>query len=559
MFGLALLTARRLGAKGFAAIVLCLVAAVASHSRMLPRPETLAAVLLGAYLWILERRRQGGGDATLALPALALVWANVHISYFLGLFVLGTHAGWATAVARRPPPAHPGRLWGVLAGCVVTSFVNPFGWRALWEPFAFALRGRSELVYRTIDELQPLSFTDSWMELTPLVILLWPALWLWRASRGRRDPLELVLLVVLFALAWSSRRFVGFFAVAMAPYAARAACEWVGGLTRPASGRAPGWAAAGAATALCALAAAPTLLWSHRRLGIGIDPAAEYRGVCDFIERHDVRGRMFNHFHVGGYLLWRLWPDRLPFTDIHQAGTREDMTAYVLALHRREAWERLAARREFDHVVLDRTFQAESLAVFLESDPRWSAVFVDDVGLLFLRRGASHDALIERYGYRRLLATPAGWAQVAGRAEQDSSLRRELGAELDRAIAESADHQSLCAMRADLALLDRDYGAARRYLERAHQEPAAIPRYHERLGLAALGEGDAAEALRQFRLQLRRWPGAADLEARIGEAHLAMGDTAAARAQFLRELAKHPGSPLARARLEALGAPSRAE
>jgi len=54
----------------------------------------------------------------------------------------------------------------------------------------------------------------------------------------------------------------------------------------------------------------------------------------DFIARNGIRGRFFNHFELGGYLLWRFWPerDRLPFMDVHQAGTRRERSAYTQAL-----------------------------------------------------------------------------------------------------------------------------------------------------------------------------------------------------------------------------------
>ena len=37
--------------------------------------------------------------------------------------------------------------------------------------------------------------------------------------------------------------------------------------------------------------------------------------AAEFLERNDVTGRIFNHFHLGGYLAWRAWPgrERLPF------------------------------------------------------------------------------------------------------------------------------------------------------------------------------------------------------------------------------------------------------
>jgi len=36
-------------------------------------------------------------------------------------------------------------------------------------------------------------------------------------------------------------------------------------------------------------------------------------GAADFIIKNDLRGRMFNHYNLGGYLIWRLAPERKVF------------------------------------------------------------------------------------------------------------------------------------------------------------------------------------------------------------------------------------------------------
>jgi hypothetical protein len=445
-FGLALLAARRLGARGFSAVAVCMLAAVAARDRMEPRPETLAAVLLGTFVWILERRRQGGGDATWALPLLSLVWANCHISAFLGPLLVGLHAAWGSWEARGRSDVRPRRLWLVLFACVAAWFLNPFGARAVWEPFAFALEGRQHLVYRTIRELQPVSLGERWRELIPAALLLWPALHLGRALRGRWDPLEAALLVAFSALGWSSVRFVGTYAVVMAPYAARAACELLGswrGSARWLSGR-RGAVAAGTA---CVAMTLPTLTIRDPALGIGVMPRVQFPATCDFIERHDVRGRMFNHFEMGGYLLWRLWPARLPFTDIHQAGRPEDLADYVMALFREDAWRRLDDRYRFDHVVLMREGASDSLMTFLERSGAWALAQADDEGALYLRRSARFDSLIAASAYRELRLSPAGWADLRARAAADTALRDRVRAELERLAGSSPRNARAARLR----------------------------------------------------------------------------------------------------------------
>src|SRR4029079_16903145 len=72
--------------------------------------------------------------------------------------------------------------------------------------------------------------------------------------------------------------------------------------------------------------------------------------ACDFMQREGVRGRIYNAFFHGGYLLWRFWPerDRLPFMDIHVRGTRAARDGQAYARDDESAWRRLDALRRFE-------------------------------------------------------------------------------------------------------------------------------------------------------------------------------------------------------------------
>jgi hypothetical protein len=83
-FAMLALTARRLGARGLAPWLALLLCAVVYRQRSQVRPETLVAVLMSVQLLLLERWRSGDRRWLWALPALALVWANAHVSYWIG-------------------------------------------------------------------------------------------------------------------------------------------------------------------------------------------------------------------------------------------------------------------------------------------------------------------------------------------------------------------------------------------------------------------------------------------------------------------------------------------
>src|SRR5262249_44208875 len=134
-FGLLARVARRLGARGLAPWLGLLLCAVVYRQRSQVRPETLVAVLMSAQLLLLQRWRAGDRRAAWALPAIALLWANAHVSYWIGFamtLLFAADAGWR----RRRVPRE---LLASLAACAAVSFVNPFGWTALWQPFDYQL------------------------------------------------------------------------------------------------------------------------------------------------------------------------------------------------------------------------------------------------------------------------------------------------------------------------------------------------------------------------------------------------------------------------------------
>jgi predicted Zn-dependent protease len=80
-----------------------------------------------------------------------------------------------------------------------------------------------------------------------------------------------------------------------------------------------------------------------------------------------------------------------------------------------------------------------------------------------------------------------------------------------------------------------------------------MPGEHERLGMIALAQGRAADALAAFRRERELVLSPAGLDLRFGQAYAAMGDLGRARTHLLRELKRDPGNAEARATLAGLG------
>ena len=505
-FSLLLLAARRMGARGLSALLVMVLCALVYRQRVQPRPETLAGVLLAFEIWLLESRRaaraSGGADPSLWLIAVAWVWANVHLSYFVGLIVIGFYALAELAPgARAAGASNDRRLWWIGLAALAVSFVNPFGWRALWEPFAFLVSGRQEMMYQGIGELRPVAWgLNRWNGL-PLLLVAWPLLALWGWRRMGADWAEILMLLCFGVIGLRSQRFLGFFAVAAAPYLARDLESWLA-TSRFARAlgarRIPAWFSPptrrATLTALaCVALALPEWLLSPFERGFAYNQSIMPSAGCDFIAAHDVRGRGYNPFHFGGYLLWRFWPDRgrLPFHDIHQTGT-----------------------------VADRDLAARAF-----NDPT---------------------------AYR---AWPAGFGHIGAvfrRYRADTAYAAAVRAELSRQIAASPENAVARNFRANVLLIDGNAAAAEPDLRAALVVAPWLPRAHFRLGLLALERGRRDETAREFALELRAQGAGEGIEVAAGAAWQRAGDAGRAREWYRRAIRRGHDAAAARDSLAAL-------
>jgi hypothetical protein len=573
-FGLMLVAARRMGATGVAPLAMLVWCALFWRQRSQVRPETFAGILLATSILLLETRRQLAGrrpaagagsavrtpaaalshDLAWGLVPIALLWANAHISYYLGFVVAGAYL--LDDLLRRRAGRQPGTLALAMVAAALASLANPFGWRALIQPLDYFTVWRHEPVYQSIGELAPIYWDVHVRDglIAWLALVVGAAIVRWR--RRGFDAAEAVLLLVCLPQALTTQRFLGYAALALSPFAARDLATLIERWSWPAALHAPARRALLASLACVALVV-PTLTAPVSGLGYGWIHTPYPERACDWVASHGVRGRAFNAFSFGGYLLWRFYPDagRLPFMDIHQAGTKQIRYLYAWALQDSNAWRTLDRRFRFDYVLLPRVLAGDpDLTDFLDADSTWALVFADDAAALWLRRDGSCAALAEAERYRWLPGGPRAAVALGELAARDSTARARMRAEFERAIRASPWNARAHTLAGNLDLMEGRFAAARAHFAAAVRGLPLEPGLHERLGVAELYAGEPAPALAAFRTERElqpRWP---EADLRAGQALAALGDPRRAREAYARSLAKHPEFGEARDSLAALTA-----
>lgn len=457
------LAARRMGARGLAPLVAIVWCAVLFRMRSQARPETLVAILMAAQLWLLEGGRAAQREgrrhpSSWWIVGIALLWANIHISYYLGIFITGVYAAEGLFRSRRlGSGAPPLQLLGVIAASIGVSFLNPFGWRALWQPFQYFLYWRHEPIYSTIGELKPVNWIvhtrDGFAIWIALSVLLAVARWVKRAG----DGVQCALYAFFLAMALPSQRFVGFLAVAVAPFLARDLAQWCATWRLPTWLHSP-WRRVLVTAVLLIAALMPELTMRPMNLAYGFLWSQFPVGACDWMEQHGVRGKGATLFGQAGYLLWRFFPDRsrLPFMDIHQTGTPRDRYIFAYAWSDSNAWRDLDGRHRFDYVLAPRV-EGEGINILerLDADSTWRVVFLDDVSALYLRADGALAEIAERERYRYLVGSLTQIGRVGELAYSDSSAREAIRTELRRQVRETRQNAQAFHL---LALLDLSQG-----------------------------------------------------------------------------------------------------
>ncbi|HET9327017.1 MAG TPA: tetratricopeptide repeat protein, partial [Candidatus Eisenbacteria bacterium] len=211
-----------------------------------------------------------------------------------------------------------------------------------------------------------------------------------------------------------------------------------------------------------------------------------------------------------------------------------------------------ARRYQLDYVLLDRRQRSGvELLDEIDADTTWSLVFFDDTSALYAQR-ASLRTVVDDHGLRRLGGGVRRLTQVTYAASEDSAVRSELRADLERAVKDSRWNATAHSMLANLAMVDNRGDEARTHLRAALAVDPQFQSAHYRLAMIALFEGRADDAIPELEKERRISGEVPGLHLALGMAHQQRGDRARAIDHYRAELRRDPGNAAAQARLDSL-------
>lgn len=293
----------RLSGSFWKSCVLSTATCATSLFNVYPRPVFFSMALFTVTLTLLlEARRSGRIQLLYWLPPVFLLWANAHIQFIYGVFLLGLFVGinvlqhWASRSGLKndsllASSLPPGKLAIISAACLLATCVGPYSYHLYFVVFGYVT---AKFPYAAIAEFQALRFRNY----TDFVQLLLMGIAFFALGRRKQlDPFLISLLVIASVVGFRMQRDSWFVCITAA------ACIAV----TPASPKREYFNTAAVKLAVIlavmVLGYAKLTDFSSDGLRLAVSNVYPVQAV-NFLRDHPQRGPLYNTFDWGGFLSW---------------------------------------------------------------------------------------------------------------------------------------------------------------------------------------------------------------------------------------------------------------
>ena len=358
------------------ALLIAILAAFASRLHWLARPHIFTFLFTAIWAYQLENEK----SKVWLFPLIMLVWANTHGAFIVGFVIWGAHmAGWLWEYLRKQSTKEIGvKLVIIGAASFAVTFVNPAGWH-LWGT-SISYLGNQFLVDQTVEYQSP-NFHNwsTW----PFLIMLALGI-LASGSGGKWRPHESILFAGWTVMSLYSARNIPLFAIITAPYlgtAIQATIEKISILQQfdqrisRVENNLKGifWPVLAISLLIIASYTQPS---TANQFDSNKFPVK----AVDWLKANPQKGKMFNNFIWGGYILYRMWPQQTVFidgqTDFYGEALAREYTQ-VMSLD--EGWEAVLEKYDVSWVIVQ---PSKPLVKVLQDEMGWIMVYHDDTAAI---------------------------------------------------------------------------------------------------------------------------------------------------------------------------------
>jgi hypothetical protein len=376
------------------------VAALLSLPHLLVRPHIFSWLLGVTTLYILLVRR----NRLYLLPLLSAIWANLHGGFLIGILLQAIFiAGFI--LDNRPQSVANLKQWLdlirrckkpilILTLSILAAGLNPFG----YELFLFPFQVTKEIFINHINEWLAPNLREAWYFRYYILLLLL----LLTFNRHRINWTNRLLLIFFINASLNHIRHISLAGLFLTPFLAELLTPWARRIRERFAAKKNDSKQLALSPLTGPLAtfflAASLLIVSYsnypsgQRLSPILFPLPEKfpAQAVQYLGKHPPKGKMFNEYLIGGYLIYAMEPPQKVFID-----GRADMYGekifgdYRKIAHLDKETDKLLAEYEIDWVI----FPADRpLILYLKAGGDWTEVYQDNQVAILERNSSGHNS-----------------------------------------------------------------------------------------------------------------------------------------------------------------------
>lgn len=352
------------------------------------RPEIFSFLFISVFIYILYDYREGS-KALWILPVLQLLWVNIHIYFFLGPLIFLFF--FVDKIFQQKTRKELRKL--LIIGCLLALvvFINPNGIAGVFYPItAMGDYGYTIVENQTPFFLMAFNYHKGIVTLFFLVSFFLLVSFLLNYKKLRIFELLLVGFFCFFGM-YAIRNFPVLALVALPVLSRNLSEHWfrfmyflkkffVFKKTLYFE--------------FCLLSMSVfciSILIYANADQVNLHTGAKAQKAVDFLIENNIKGKMFNNFDVGGYLIYRLYPETKVFVD-----NRPE--AYPVSFFRdiykpmqedKLLWEKYSEEYAFDFIFFEHTDMtpwAISFFNMIVGDEKWEKVYYDNSEAIFVKK-----------------------------------------------------------------------------------------------------------------------------------------------------------------------------
>ena len=373
------------------------------------RPEIFSYLFGGIYFWILLKVKSGEykPNRLFILPVLQIIWANLHIYFFMGPLLIGIFL--AESFIKKSPLTK--RLGLVFIASITATALTPFGINSTLAPLTIFQNFGYHLV-----ENQTVWFIEKILPNPNFFIfkIIFSVLILSFILRARHKPRvvwpDLLLGLALAAAGWLAIRnfaIFGLFALPIISENIAAGLSRIGVAGRP-NKNLDSLKNKLAVIGLLIIVLLATFSGELR----AIYPYSQdfYLGEeklnsagAEFFKKENLKGPIFNNYDIGGYLIFHLWPRERVFVDNRPEAYPADFFTkiYIPMQENKKIWDEQNSIYKFNAIIFsyrDYTPWGQTFFRRILEDPDWVTVFADSRVVILLKNNELNKNIIAKYG-----------------------------------------------------------------------------------------------------------------------------------------------------------------